>query len=152
MERGSERRGVWEYWKGLTWSQIMDPCWQPVNLCSAWHSFASLLLSMFCFLSGDFSVYILLACYIMISLCLCPACLCVGIRWDWGGVGLCIYRYVLRAVLFILKKKSLWIAHLLQNTCPVFILHIIYSRFSFLLTYKSIPHDLSPLIFRRQQA
>ena len=61
MERGSERRGVWEYWKGLTWSQIMDPCWQPVNLCSAWHSFASLLLSMFYFLSGDFSIYILLA-------------------------------------------------------------------------------------------
>lgn len=87
-----------------------------------------------CFLSGDFSAYILLACYFKRYFHWCPACV-------WA-----------EPAQFYPKK---FYGQLISCKIQVqsFTLHIypvIYSRFSFWLPYESASHDPSPLILRRQ--
>jgi hypothetical protein len=61
---------------------------------------------MFCFLSGDFSVYILLACYSKISFCPCPVCLRVCV---------CVCVCVCVSVCVFSKQLSLFILKNSQN-------------------------------------
>jgi hypothetical protein len=77
FDRNAKSQRLGNFWEILLTLFVEVKPWAQ-DLCSAWSSFSSLLLCTFYFLSGDLSVYILLACYSKRSLCPCLACLCVS--------------------------------------------------------------------------
>ena len=93
------------------------------------------LLSMFCFLSGDFSVYILLACYSKRSLCPCSACLCMCLFICLSiSVSVCLSVYVS----VILKQSSLFFFPK-KKTLPAEPCHLLFLILQSIVSDSFIP-------------